>query len=193
VIVRHHEDDVGPRRGEEQQYQAQEHGETLDLSRASPQASPGGLQSTLVPGTRMPRPSAPPPRALLIDADAAFLADLHAESGMGLVRLEQATGGAHALRLLRSNSYDVVLTSPRSAMAEDLALLEELQFVRPSVKVIVLAPVATPEEVIASLRVQAFACFTEPFRLGEIAEMVRRAIQNPDWKNGLQVLSRPTA
>jgi anti-sigma regulatory factor (Ser/Thr protein kinase)/CheY-like chemotaxis protein len=137
----------------------------------------------------MPRPSAPPPRALLIDADAAFLADLHAESGMGLVRLEQATGGAHALRLLRSNSYDVVLTSPRSAMAEDLALLEELQFVRPSVKVIVLAPVATPEEVIASLRVQAFACFTEPFRLGEIAEMVRRAIQNPDWKNGLQVLS----
>jgi len=49
----------------------------------------------------MPRPLAPP-RALVIDADAAFLADLAAQLGMGLMRLEQATGGAHALRLLRT-------------------------------------------------------------------------------------------
>jgi DNA-binding NtrC family response regulator len=137
----------------------------------------------------MPRPAAPPPRALLIDADAAFLADLHAESGIGLMRLEQATGGAHALRLLRTISYDVVLTSPKSAIAEDLALLEEMQLVRPWVKAIVLAPVATPEEVIAALKVHAFACFTAPFSMSEIAAMIRRAVQNPDWKDGLQVVS----
>jgi anti-sigma regulatory factor (Ser/Thr protein kinase) len=136
----------------------------------------------------MPSPSAPP-RALLIEAEPGFLADLQSESGMGLLRLEQATGGAHALRLLRTSSYDVVLTSPQSAISEDLALLEEMQLVRPSVKAIVLAPSATPEEVIASLRVHAFACFTAPFRMGEIAEMVRRAVQNPDWKDGVQLLS----
>ncbi|HKZ31832.1 MAG TPA: ATP-binding protein [Vicinamibacteria bacterium] len=136
----------------------------------------------------MPRPSAPP-RALLIDADAAFVADLAAQSGMGLMRLEQATGGAHALRLLRTVSYDVVVTSPKSAIAEDLALLEEMQRVRPSVKAIVLAQSATREEVIASLRVHAFACFTAPFNMSELAEMVRRAAQNPDWQDGLQVVS----
>ena len=137
----------------------------------------------------MPPAPAPQPRALLIDADAAFLADLHSQSGMQLVRLEQATGGAHALRLVRSISFDAVLTSPRSAIAEDLALLEEMQLVRPSVKMIVLAPVATPEEVIASLRVHAFACFSAPFNMGEIAEMIRRAIQNPEWTDGLHVVS----
>ena len=70
-----------------------------------------------------------------------------------------------------------------------LTLLEEMQLVRPSVKAIVLAPSATPEEVIATLRVHAFACFTAPFNMGELAEMARRAAQNPDWKDGLQVLS----
>ena len=60
---------------------------------------------------------------------------------------------------------------------------------RPGVKAIVLAASATPEEVIASLRLHAFACFTAPFPMGEVAEMMRRAVQNPDWKDGLQVVS----
>jgi anti-sigma regulatory factor (Ser/Thr protein kinase)/CheY-like chemotaxis protein len=131
----------------------------------------------------------PIPRALLIDAEPAFVADLAAQSGMGLVRLEQAAGCAHALRLLRHVSYDVVLTSPKSPIAEDVALVEEMQHVRPGVKAIVLASSATPEEIVASLRAHVFSCFTTPFNLSEIAEMVRRAIQNPDWKDGLQILS----
>jgi anti-sigma regulatory factor (Ser/Thr protein kinase)/CheY-like chemotaxis protein len=136
----------------------------------------------------MPHPPASP-RALLIEADAAFLTELQSQPGMALMLLEQATGGAHALRLLRRVSYDVVLTSPRSAIPEDLALLDELQRVRPGVKAIVLAASATPEDVIASLRAHAFACFTAPFPMAELAEMIRRAVQNPDWKDGLQVLS----
>jgi anti-sigma regulatory factor (Ser/Thr protein kinase)/ActR/RegA family two-component response regulator len=134
-------------------------------------------------------PAGPPPRALLIDADAVFLTQLQAQAGMGLMRLEPAAGGAHALRLLRRGSYDVVVTSPKSAIAEDLALVEEMQLVHPGVKAIVLAPSAAPEEVIASLRAHAFACFSAPFPMGEVAEMIRRAAQNPDWKDGLQILS----
>ncbi len=134
-------------------------------------------------------PALPPPRVVLIDAEPAFLAELQAQSGMGLLRLEQAAGGAHALRLLRRGSYDVVVTSPRSAIAEDLAVVEEMQVVRPGVRAIVLAPSAVPEDVIASLRAHAFACFSAPFPMGEIAEMIRRAAQNPDWKDGLQVVS----
>ena len=135
----------------------------------------------------MARP--PTPRALLIDAETAFLADLAAQPGMGPVRLELASGSAHALRLVRQISYDVVLTSPRSSIAEDNALVEEMQHVRPGVKAIVLAPTATPEDIVASLRARAFSCFTAPFNLSEIAEMICRAIQNPDWKDGLQVIS----
>jgi len=134
-------------------------------------------------------PAPPPPRALFVDADPAFLANLQAQSGMGLLRLEHAAGGAHALRLLRRGSYDVVVTSPRSAIAEDLALVEEMQVVCPGVRAILLTPSAAPEDVIASLRAHAFACFSAPFPMGELAEMIRRAAQNPDWKDGLQLVS----
>jgi anti-sigma regulatory factor (Ser/Thr protein kinase) len=135
-------------------------------------------------------PSAvPPPRVLLIDAESAFLTELQAQPGIGLMRLDQAAGGAHALRLLRRGSYDVVVTSPRSPIAEDLALVQEVQIVRPSAKAIVLGPSAVPEDVIASLRAHAFACFSAPFPMAEVAEMIGRAAQNPDWKDGLQLLS----
>ena len=137
----------------------------------------------------MPLAPPPPARVLLIDPDAGFLGDLAAQSGMGLVRLEQATGGVHALRLLRRSSYDVVLTSPRSAVGEDLAFVEEMRLVRPTAKAIVLAPSATAADVIASLRAHAFACFTAPLPTSEIAEMIRQAVQNPDWKDGLQLVS----
>ena len=129
------------------------------------------------------------PRVLLIGADSAFVAALAAQHAMADVQIEQASGSVQALGLLRRRSYGVVLTSPASPMEEDLALVEEMLLVRPGAKAIVLAPTATPEQVVASLRAHAFACFTEPFDFPEIAEMVVRAIQSPHWKDGLQVIS----
>lgn len=130
-----------------------------------------------------------PQRVLLIDADPAFLTELRAQEGIGLLRLDQAAGGVDALRRLRSVSYQVVLTSPRSPIGEDLALLDEMRLVCPGVKAIVLAPSATAADVIASLRAHAFACFAAPFPMAEVAEMIRQAVQNPDWKEGLHLVS----
>jgi anti-sigma regulatory factor (Ser/Thr protein kinase)/CheY-like chemotaxis protein len=131
----------------------------------------------------------PAPRALLIDADAEFVAALLAQPGMSGVRFDQASGSIHALRLVRRSSFDVLLTSPRTPISEDIALVEEMRDVRPGLKAIVLAPSATAEEVVESLRAHVFSCFTAPFDLPEIAEMVLRAIQNPEWKDGIQVIS----
>lgn len=133
--------------------------------------------------------SPPPSRALLIDADPGFVAELVAQPGMAALRLGHASGGAHALQLLRRGRYDVVVTSPRTAIAEDTALVEEMRLVRPGVKAIVLAPNATSEEIVASLRAHVFSCFTAPFDVPEIADMISRALQNPDWKDGLQLVS----
>lgn len=141
----------------------------------------------------MPPTPEPKPRVLLIDAEPAFVAELEQQPGMGLVRFERAVSGVAALRLLRRGFYDAVLTSPRSGIGDDLALVEEMQLARPGTKAIVLAPSVTAAQVIASLRAHAFAVFTAPLPLPEIAEMVRRAVQNPDWKDGLQLVSaRPS-
>jgi len=39
------------------------------------------------------------------------------------------------------------------------------------------------------LRAHVFSCFTAPFDVPEIAEMIRRAVQDPDWKDGIHVVS----
>ena len=139
--------------------------------------------------TRSSRPTA---RVLSIEPEESLVAGLVAQPGAGRLLVEEAGGGLQALRLLRRHSYDVVLTSPRSSVSEDLALVEEMREVRPGTKAIVLAPSATAEDVIASLRAHVFACFVAPFPVAEIAEMIRRAAQSPDWKDGLHVVSART-
>src|SRR5262245_58133558 len=71
--------------------------------------------------------------------------------------VDEAAGSADALGRLRRRSYDAVITSPCTSVAEDLALLEEMRHLRPGVKTILLSPRTTPEDVIAALRAHVFA------------------------------------
>ncbi|HEX6496432.1 MAG TPA: ATP-binding protein [Acidobacteriaceae bacterium] len=86
-------------------------------------------------------------------------------------------------------SFGVVVTSPDSAVDEDLALLEQMRAIRPGVKCVVLAAHSTPDEVIAALRARVFACFTPPFDADEIANLARRAASDSQWREDIQVLS----
>src|SRR5277367_25031 len=102
---------------------------------------------------------------------------------------EQAMGHADALHRLRMRAFGVVITSPDSAVAEDLALLNEIRDIRPGVKCIVLARESTPDDVIAALRAHVFACFTPPFDGSDIAELASRAATDNLWRDDIQVQS----
>jgi DNA-binding NarL/FixJ family response regulator len=104
-------------------------------------------------------------------------------------QIESCVGGLDALRRVRDHAVDVVLTDPATPMAEDVALAGEIQVVRPGVRVIVLAARASREEVIASLRAHVFSCFTTPFDYPEIVDMIRRALDATDWRDGIEVTS----
>jgi len=103
--------------------------------------------------------------------------------------MEYSASTADALKRLRAQSFGVVITSPDSTVDDDLALLEEMRAIRPGVKCIVLAQHSTPDEVIAVLRARAFACFTPPFDLGDIANLARSAASDSEWRDDIQVLS----
>jgi anti-sigma regulatory factor (Ser/Thr protein kinase) len=64
-----------------------------------------------------------------------------------------------------------------------------MRAIRPGVKCIVLTQHSTPDEVIAVLRARAFACFTPPFDLGDIANIAHRAASDSEWQDDIQVLS----
>ena len=56
-------------------------------------------------------------------------------------------------------------------------------------RVIVLAPSSTPEEIIAALRAQVFLCKSAPFDATEIAEYAARAAAAADSLLGIEILS----
>jgi anti-sigma regulatory factor (Ser/Thr protein kinase) len=103
--------------------------------------------------------------------------------------MEYAAGYVDALHKLRMMSFGVVVTSARSTVPEDLALLQEMRQIRPGVKSIVLAQQSTPEDVIAALRARVFACFTPPFDAQEIARLACEAASDNEWHDDIQVLS----
>jgi anti-sigma regulatory factor (Ser/Thr protein kinase)/ActR/RegA family two-component response regulator len=102
---------------------------------------------------------------------------------------ERARGSAGAIRCLRQQSFDVVITDPDTTIDEGLALIEEMRDIRPGMKAILLAPSSTPEEIIAALRARVFVCFSAPFDVHEIASFACRAATDSDWRTEIEVLS----
>src|SRR5450631_2510227 len=128
-------------------------------------------------------------QVLLIGKDS----DVNRSIGEALTKagctFECAAGDADALRRIRRESFDVVLTSPLTTVEEDIALLEEVRSIRPGVKEIVLAPQSTPEDVIAALRARVFVFFAAPLEAVEISEIAPRAAAEADWRSDIEVLS----
>jgi len=124
---------------------------------------------------------------LLVGGASAFEADVRRAAGAA--RVEHAAGPALALQHVRARPYCLVVTDPETPLEEDLALLEEIDAARPGVRLIALAPQATPAELVAALRRRAFACFAQPVDTVELAAFVRDALAEADWRDGVEVLS----
>ena len=128
-------------------------------------------------------------RVLIINSHSPISNEIGAALSAAGLPIEYSAGNADTLQRLRIRSFGVVITSPDTAVEEDLALLEEMRMVRPGVKCIVLARQSNPTSVIAALRARVFACFTPPFAAGEIAELASRAASDSYWREDMQVIS----
>ncbi len=128
-------------------------------------------------------------RALVIGEDGLVFRGLRDSSALREHEVQRCGGNAEALRLVRKRAFDVVVTDSATSITEDLAVARELSRARPGLRVIALAPAASHEDLIAALRAHVFACFTPPFDTGEIAEMVRSALNASDWRDGIEVVS----
>jgi len=126
-------------------------------------------------------------RLLAIRPDHGLLTALSARlAGHDLV---VSDGNVDAVQRLRALAVDVVITDPTTSVAEDLALASEVRVVRPGVRMIVLAPATTHEDVVAALRAQVFACFTTPIESREVVGMALSALDAVDWRHGIEVVS----
>ena len=100
-----------------------------------------------------------------------------------------AANNAEALQLAKDASFEVVLTGERTPGKEDIELLRRLRMVRPHTRLIILTEEFIAGDVLAAIHERAFSYFSRPFSTERLAEMIRIAISEPFWDDGIEVLS----
>ena len=94
-----------------------------------------------------------------------------------------------ALSIVRENSFDLVITGQRTSGRQDLDLLRKIRSVRPHIRMIILTDRKTPEDIIASLQHDVFSFFSTPFSGEYFIHMVRLAMIEPYWDDGIEVIA----
>jgi DNA-binding NarL/FixJ family response regulator len=128
-------------------------------------------------------------RVLIIDSQIPISREIGELLAADDLPIEYAAGNIDAVHRLRCRSFSVIVTGAEGVIEEDLALLQEMRLIRPSLKCIALAPRSTPNEIIAAPRARVFGCFTPPFDAEEIAGVVRNAATCDDSNEEIEVLS----
>lgn len=105
------------------------------------------------------------------------------------LRCDRVRDAQECLQRITDVTYDLLLTDTQTNGAADVALLRQLRQLRPATKVIVLASASTPTDVIEAMLEHAFSFFSAPFEPHEIGEMIIKALDLPEWDDGIEVLS----
>lgn len=105
------------------------------------------------------------------------------------LQCDNVSDAQECLPRIKDVTYDLVLTDTQTNGAADVALLRQVRQLSPATKVMVLASASTPTDVIAAMQEHAFSFFSAPFEPSDIAEMVAKALDLPEWDDGIEVLS----
>jgi anti-sigma regulatory factor (Ser/Thr protein kinase)/CheY-like chemotaxis protein len=103
--------------------------------------------------------------------------------------IQRVVDNQEVLTLSRTTPFDLIITGEKTSCAEDVELLHKIRSTRPHACLIILTDEWTPGDVIAAMREGAFSYFVAPFQATALAEMVRAAMAEPCWDDGIQILS----
>ena len=128
-------------------------------------------------------------RVLMIGPSDRLFDQLRHCSALRAHDVESCPTFVDALAQLQEQSWDVLLTDPETTAGDSLAVARSVSLLHPWVRVIALWPAATNQEIIAAMRANVFAGFTEPFDSIEIGDMIETALRDTEWRNGIEVVS----
>jgi len=94
--------------------------------------------------------------------------------------VDGAADGAHALRLARKRTYDLVILDLRMPGLDGAAVLRALMATAPSPRVIVLSAVADVRTKVDLLEMGACDYLPKPFAIAELIARVRANLREPD-------------
>jgi anti-sigma regulatory factor (Ser/Thr protein kinase)/ActR/RegA family two-component response regulator len=102
--------------------------------------------------------------------------------------IQFARDNKDALRLVHESIFDLIITGERTTGKEDLKLLHQIRIVRPHTRLIILTDQFTPGDVLNAIRERAFSYFTRPFSADRLADVIRDALDEPYWDDGIEII-----
>jgi len=127
--------------------------------------------------------------ALLVDPEPQVSRALCAVLSTEEWNVVYAPGNPSALKLVEARPFDLIVTGTGTTGKEDIELLRRIRRGRPHVRLIILTDERTPADVIAAIRERAFSYFSKPFSTASLAEIVRCAMSEPLWDDGIELVS----
>jgi DNA-binding response OmpR family regulator len=133
----------------------------------------------------LPRPKT----ALVVDSGPDLNRMLACVLKGGGWSIQRAVDNKTVLSLARANPYDLIITGEKTCGPEDIELLRKIRSVRPHLRLIIITDKWTRGDVVTAMREQAFSYFCRPFLPSDLADMVRQAMAEPAWDDGIEIIS----
>jgi len=130
------------------------------------------------------------PRLLVVDDEAAALKNLcHILRKEGY-DVTACQSGAAGLKELQQHEFDLLLTDLRMKGVDGMALLRRTKEVQPDCEVIVITGHATLDSAVEAMKEGAFHYIAKPYRLDEVRQVVKGALDVVLLKRENRVLKR---
>jgi DNA-binding NtrC family response regulator len=114
---------------------------------------------------------------LLVDDEPSILSVLsQLLKGQGF-ETQPALGGAKAAELLRSESFDLMISDIRMTPVDGLELLKTAKALHPSMAVMMITAYGSVESAVEAMKMGAFDYVTKPFKVDELLITVQRALE----------------
>jgi DNA-binding NtrC family response regulator len=117
------------------------------------------------------------PQVLIVDDEATATENLaHVCRKQGYV-VTTRTSGAGALEALEQQRYDLVLSDVRMERVDGMAVLRRAHEIDPLTAVVLITGYATLDAAVEAMKAGAFHYIAKPYRLDEVREVVRHALE----------------
>jgi DNA-binding NtrC family response regulator len=127
---------------------------------------------------------------LVIDDDremCGLLSDVLGNEGFSV---STATDGLGAVKKLKDEEFDVIVTDLEMKGLKGLDLLDEAQKISPMTPVIIITAFGTIESAIKAMKMGAYDYLTKPFQMEELILTVKKALENRFLKKEVVRLKR---
>lgn len=124
--------------------------------------------------TDAPKPAG---RILIVDDEATAVENLAHVCRKQGHEVTTRTSGAGAIEALERNRFDVVLTDLQMGKVDGMAVLRRARELDPETAVVLITGFATLDSAVAAMKAGAFHYVAKPFRLDEVREVVRNALE----------------